>query len=126
MFTRMHYRKLGRQSSHRLALLENLTRSLIRYEQVKTTLSKAKELRPFIEKFITIGKKGGLKNLRLAYSMLGSNELTRKFIQDIVARYKDRKGGYTRIVRSGFRKGDGAPEAFIELVEKQVLPQKLS
>ncbi len=112
------HRKLNRSSSHRKALLMNLSNSLLKHEQITTTLSKAKELRPYIEKIITLGKKGDLQSKRKAISIL-QNEKNMKKVFDIFSkRYKDRFGGYTRIVKLGNRFGDNAPTAIIELVDR--------
>jgi large subunit ribosomal protein L17 len=111
-------RKLSRTSSHRLALFRNMAAALIKHEQITTTLPKAKELRPYVEKLITLSKRGGLSNRRLAHArMLDDAQLVKLF--DVIAeRYKDRNGGYTRIVKAGFRASDAAPMAIIELVDR--------
>jgi len=112
------HRKLNRTSSHRKALLMNLSNALLKHEQITTTLPKAKELRPFVEKIITLGKKGDLKSKRKAISIL-QNEKNMKKVFDIFSkRYKDRFGGYTRIIKLGNRFGDNAPTAVIELVDR--------
>ena len=111
-------RKLNRTSSHRKSLLMNLSNSLIKHEQIKTTLPKAKELRPFIEKIITLGKKGDLESRRKAISILQDIKNTKKIFDNFAERYKERKGGYTRIVKIGNRFGDNAPTAIIELVDR--------
>ena len=111
-------RKLNRTSSHRKSLLKNLAISLLRYEMIKTTLPKAKELRPFVEKIITLGKKDILANRYKAYSILRNKDLVDKLFLDIGLRVKERKGGYCRIMRFGFRTGDRAPMAIIELVDR--------
>ena len=112
------HRKLNRTTSHRKALLMNLSNSLIKHEQITTTLSKAKELRPFVEKIITLGKKGDLVSRRKAISILQDQKNTRKIFDVISERYKDRSGGYTRIIKVGNRFGDNAPTAIIELVDR--------
>ena len=112
------HRKLNRTTSHRKALLMNLSNSLIKHEQITTTLSKAKELRPFVEKIITLGKKGDLESRRKAISILQDNKMTKKIFDVIADRYKDRKGGYTRIVKIGNRFGDNAETAVIELIDR--------
>lgn len=117
MSNRVNHRKLGRESSHRRALLRNLARDLVQHGQIKTTLSKAKELRPYIEKMVTTGKRGGLSNHRRIYTVLKSRELVRKFTGDIENLYKERKGGYTRVVKAGFRLGDSAPMACIAFIK---------
>ena len=112
------HRKLNRTSSHRKALLMNLSNALLKHEQITTTLPKAKELRPYVEKIITLGKKGDLKSKRKAISIL-QNEKNMKKVFDIFSkRYKDRFGGYTRIIKLGNRFGDNAPTAVIELVDR--------
>ena len=114
------HRKLNRTTSHRKALLMNLSNSLIKHEQITTTLSKAKELRPFVEKIITLGKKGDLVSRRKAISILQDQKNTRKIFDVISERYKERSGGYTRIIKIGNRFGDNAPTAIIELVDRDV------
>ncbi len=112
------HRKLNRTTSHRKALLMNLSNALIKHEQITTTLSKAKELKPFVEKIITLGKKGDLESRRKAISILQDNKMTKKIFDVIADRYKDRKGGYTRIVKIGNRFGDNAQTAVIELIDR--------
>ena len=112
------HRKLNRTTSHRKALLMNLSNALIKHEQITTTLSKAKELKPFVEKIITLGKKGDLESRRKAISILQDNKMTKKIFDVIADRYKDRKGGYTRIVKIGNRFGDNAQTAIIELIDR--------
>ncbi len=114
------HRKLQRTSSHRAALLRNMAAALIKHEQITTTTSKARELRPYAEKLITLAKRGGLSNRRLAHArLLDETQLTKLF--DILAeRYAGREGGYTRIVKAGFRASDAAPIAVIELVDREV------
>ena len=114
----IRHRKLNRTSSHRKALLVNLSNSLIKHEQIKTTLPKAKELRPFVEKVITLGKKGDLESRRKAISILQDEKNTKKIFDIFANRYKERLGGYTRIVKIGNRFGDNAPTAIIELVDR--------
>jgi large subunit ribosomal protein L17 len=111
-------RKLGRTSSHRLALFRNMAAALIKHEQITTTLPKAKELRPYVEKLITLAKKGGLSNRRLAHArLLDDTQLTKLF--DVLAkRYQERAGGYTRVVKAGIRASDAAPMGIIELVDR--------
>lgn len=111
-------RKLNRTSSHRKALLSNMSRSLIKHELMKTTLPKAKELRPFVEKIITSSKGGSLADRRFAISVLGDRILVDKLFNDIALRFKNRQGGYLRIIKCGFRHGDKAPMAIIELVDR--------
>ena len=111
-------RKLNRTTSHRKALLMNLSNALIKHEQITTTLPKAKELRPYVEKIITLGKKGGLESRRKTISILQDEINTKKIFSTFAERYKDRVGGYTRIVKIGNRFGDNAPTAIIELIDR--------
>ncbi|NKJ43890.1 MULTISPECIES: 50S ribosomal protein L17 [unclassified Novosphingobium] len=111
-------RKLGRTSSHRIALLRNLAAALIKHEQITTTLPKAKELRPYVEKLITLAKHGGLSNRRLAHARLLDDAQEQKLFEVLAARYADREGGYTRIIKAGYRASDAAPIAVIELVDR--------
>ena len=111
-------RKLGRTTTHRLAMFANMAASLIKHEQIKTTLPKAKELRPIVEKLVTLGKKGDLHSRRLAISKIGDEEMVKKLFEVIGPRYKERKGGYTRVLKAGFRLGDAAAMAVIEFVER--------
>ena len=115
---RIKGRKLSRTTSHRKALLRNLTISLVKYELIKTTLPKAKELRPFIEKVVTIAKIDSLANRRLVLSILANEEAVDKLFAKIGKRVSARNGGYTRILKYGFRTGDKAPMAIIEFVDK--------
>ncbi len=117
-------RKFNRHTGHRRALLANLANSLIRHEQIKTTLPKAKDLRPFVEKLITLGKHGTLHDRRQAISVLRDQENVRKLIGPLADRYKKRPGGYIRIVKAGFRYGDNAPMAIIELIDNTVVADK--
>ena len=116
-------RKLGRKSQHRLAMLANMAAALIKHEQIVTTLPKAKELKPFVEKMITLGKKGGLSNRRLAISQVRDEEQVKKLFDVLNVRYKDRQGGYSRVLKASFRYGDNAPMAVIELVDRDVNEQ---
>ena len=111
-------RKLNRKSSHRKALLKNLALGLIEQDIIRTTLPKAKELRKFIEPLITLGKEDTVANRRLAFSRLRSDSAVAKLFTEISVNSKDRKGGYTRIIKAGFRPGDKADMAFIELVDR--------
>ena len=111
-------RKLNRTSSHRKALLANMAVALIKHEQIKTTLPKAKELAPFVEKLITLGKKGDLNARRKLYSIVPEKTWGAKVFDILAERYKERSGGYTRIMKAGFRNGDSAPMAVIELVDR--------
>ena len=113
-------RKLNRTSSHRKTLLVNLSNALIKHEQITTTLPKAKELRPFVEKIISLGKKENLHSKRRASSILQDKKNIKKLFEVFADRYKDRKGGYTRIVKLGNRYGDNAPTAVIELVDRDI------
>jgi len=118
------YRKLGRVSSHRRAMFRNMATSLLIHERIETTVPKAKELRSIVEKMITLGKHGDLHSRRLAASYLFDDEAVKKVFSDIAPRFKDRSGGYTRILRKGPRFGDGAEMAFLELVDYQDLHMK--
>ncbi|MBA3054037.1 MAG: 50S ribosomal protein L17 [Sphingomonadales bacterium] len=111
-------RKLQRTSAHRTALLRNMSAALIKHEQITTTLPKARELRPYIEKLITLGKRGGLSNRRLAHARLLDDAQLAKLFDVLASRYADREGGYTRIIKAGIRASDAAPMAVIELVER--------
>jgi large subunit ribosomal protein L17 len=111
-------RKLGRTSSHRLAMLRNMTVSLLRHEEIRTTLPKAKELRRVAEPMITLGKKPSLANRRLAYDRLRDREIVEKLFADLGPRYAKRSGGYLRILKTGFRKGDNAPLALVSLLDR--------
>ena len=108
--------KLGRNTSHRRALLRNLVTSLIIEERIETTVTKAKAMKPHVEKMITLGKKGGVANKRLAASYLMTPEAVDKLFNTVGPRFGDRNGGYTRIILTGFRKGDGGAKAFIEIL----------
>ena len=112
------HRKLNRTSSHRKALLMNLSNALIKHEQITTTLPKAKELRPFIEKVVTLGKKGDLSARRKTMSILQDETMTKKIFDKLANRYNNRDGGYTRIIKLGNRYGDNAPTAVIEFVDR--------
>lgn len=116
-------RKLSRNSAHRKALFRNLSIALLTHEAIKTTLPKAKELRPFVEKIITLAKKDTLANRRLAISILGNQDIAEKLFKEIGPRAANRNGGYTRILKFGFRTGDKAPMAFMELVDRVVVEQ---
>ncbi|MEC3950656.1 50S ribosomal protein L17 [Sphingobium sp. HWE2-09] len=117
---RMGQRKLQRATGHRTALLRNLSASLIKHEQIMTGAVKAKALRPYVEKLITLAKKGGLSNRRLADSRLKDDAQLAKLFEVLAERYKDRNGGYTRVIKAGFRASDAAPMAIIELVDRDV------
>ena len=111
-------RKLNRTSSHRLAMLRNMTVSLLRHEAIKTTLPKAKELRRVVEPILTLGKTDNLSNKRLAFNRLRDREIVGKLFSELGPRYATRNGGYVRILKMGFRQGDNAPMAFVELVDR--------
>ena len=111
-------RKLNRTSSHRLAMLRNMTNSLLRHEVIKTTLPKAKELRRVVEPMITLGKKPSLANRRLAFDRLRDRDIVTKLFDDLGPRYAKRNGGYLRILKTGFRKGDNAPLALVTLMDR--------
>jgi len=113
-------RKLQRKSGHRAALLRNLAASLVKHEQILTTTPKAKELRPYVEKLITLAKRGGLSNRRLAMSRLGDETQLKKLFDVLAERYAGREGGYTRVIKAGYRDSDAAPIAIIELVDRDV------
>ena len=111
-------RKLQRTSAHRTAMFRNMSASLIKHEQITTTVAKAKELRPYVEKLVTLAKRGGLANRRLAQSRLQDDAQLAKLFSTIAERYKDRNGGYTRVIKAGYRASDAAPMAVIELVDR--------
>ena len=112
------YRKLNRTSSHRKAMFSNMVVSLLIHEQIKTTLPKAKELRRFADKMVSLGKKGTLHTRRQAFSFLRDDAAVKKLFDGLAGRYKEREGGYTRVLKAGFRHGDNAPMAYIELVDR--------
>ena len=111
-------RKMNRTSAHRLAMLRNMMNSLLRHEAIKTTLPKAKELRRVVEPMITLAKEPTVANKRLAFNRLRDREIVVKLFNEIGPMFKDRKGGYTRILKMGYRVGDNAPLAYVELVQK--------
>ena len=113
-------RKLQRTASHRTALFRNQSAALIKHEQITTTLAKAKELRPYVEKLITLAKKGGLANRRLAHARLQDDVQLVKLFDVLAARYASRNGGYTRIIKAGIRASDAAPIAIIEFVDRDI------
>jgi large subunit ribosomal protein L17 len=115
-------RKLNRTTSHRLAMLRNMTNSLLRHETITTTLPKAKELRRVVEPMITLGKKPSLANRRLAFNRLRDREMVGKLFEDLGPRYAKRNGGYLRILKTGFRKGDNAPLALVVLLDQPEKP----
>jgi large subunit ribosomal protein L17 len=114
------HRKFNRRSDHRRAMLANLAASLIKHEQITTTLPKAKDLRPIVEKLITLGKRGGLHARRQAIAQIRDLATVKKLFEVIGPRYKERNGGYTRVMKAGFRYGDSAPVAVIEFVDRDV------
>ena len=111
-------RKLQRTSSHRQAMFRNMAAALIKHEQITTTTAKAKELRPYVEKLVTLAKKGGLSNRRLAHSRIMDEAQERKLFEVIGPRYAERNGGYTRVIKAGIRQSDSAPIAVIEFVDR--------
>ncbi|NKC34019.1 50S ribosomal protein L17 [Falsiroseomonas selenitidurans] len=113
-------RKLGVTSSHRVAMLRSMATSLLKHEQISTTLPKAKELRPYVERIITLGKRGDLHARRQAYAQIRDPKVVEKLFSTIAERYKTRAGGYTRVLKAGVRYGDAADMAVIELVERDV------
>lgn len=113
-------RKLNRTKAHRIALFKNMAVALIKHEQIKTTLPKAKSLAPVVERLITLGKKGTLHSRRMIVSRTGCEETAEKLIATLATRYGKRAGGYTRVLKAGFRYGDNAPMAVIELVDRDV------
>ncbi|MBB3939827.1 ribosomal protein L17 [Novosphingobium fluoreni] len=117
---KMGGRKLQRATGHRTALLRNMAAALIKHEQIKTTLPKAKELRPYVEKLITLAKRGGLSNRRLAHARLMDETQEKKLFEVLAERYSGREGGYIRIIKAGYRGSDAAPMGVIELVDRDV------
>ena len=117
---RVGHRKLQRTSSHRAAMFRNMAAALIKHEQITTTTAKAKELRPYVEKLVTLAKKGGLSNRRLAHARLMDDTQLAKLFDVIGPRYAERSGGYTRVIKAGIRANDAAPIAIIEFVERDV------
>lgn len=117
---KMGGRKLQRNTGHRTAMFRNMAASLLKHEQIKTTLPKAKELRPYVEKLITLAKRGGLSNRRLAHARLLDDAQLVKLFDVLAERYKDRDGGYTRVIRAGIRASDAVQMAIIELVDRDV------
>ena len=119
------YRKLNRTSEHRKALIKNMLNSLIKYEQIKTTLPKAKVLKPVADKIITLGKKESLKNKKILISKLQDKKSAFKVVKNLSKRYEKRNGGYTRIIKAGYRYGDKAPVAIIEFVDRDIEAKKI-
>ena len=122
---KLGYKKLNRTSEHRKALIKNMLNSLIKYEQITTTLPKAKVLKPQADKIITLGKKESLKNTKILISKLQNTKSASKVVKTLSKRYEKRKGGYTRIIKSGFRYGDNAPMAVIEFVDRDIEAKKI-
>ena len=122
---KLGYRKLNRTSEHRKALFQNMLNSLIKYEQITTTLPKAKELKPQIDKVISMGKKNSLHASKHLFAELQSKSSVEKLLKILSQRYEKRKGGYSRVIRAGFRYGDDAPMAIIELVDRDVQAKKI-
>jgi len=122
---KLGYRKLNRTTEHRKALFKNMLNSLIKYEQITTTLPKAKELKPKIDKVITLGKKNNLQSKKILFSELQSKASVEKLLKILSQRYEKRKGGYCRVIRSGFRYGDDSPMAIIELVDRDFQAKKV-
>jgi large subunit ribosomal protein L17 len=117
---RVGHRKLQRTSSHRTAMFRNMAAALIKHEQIKTTSAKAKELRPYVEKLVTLAKKGGLSNRRLAHAKIMDDAQLVKLFDVIAPRYAERNGGYCRVVKAGIRMSDAAPISIIEFVDRDV------
>jgi len=113
-------RKLSRKSGHRKALFRNMADALVKHEQIKTTVAKAKELRPYVEKLVTLAKRGGLSNRRLAMARMIDEKQVKKLFDVMADRYRDREGGYLRIIKAGFRAGDASHMAIIEFVDRDV------
>ena len=122
---KLGYRKLNKTSEHRKALFKNMLNSLIKYEQITTTLPKAKELKPKIDKVITLGKKNSLQSKKDLFSELQSKSSVDKLLKILSQRYEKRQGGYSRVIRAGFRYGDDAPMAIIELIDRDVQAKKV-
>ena len=122
---KLAHRKLNRTSEHRKALFKNMLNSLIKYEQIRTTVPKAKELKPQIDKVITLGKKNNLGSKKCLFTELQNKSSVDKLVKILSARYEKRKGGYSRVIRTGFRYGDDAPMAIIELVDRDVEAKKV-
>ena len=122
---KLGYRTLNRTSEHRKALFKNMLNSLIKYEQIRTTLPKAKELKPKIDKVITLGKKKNLHSKKALFADLQSKSSVDKILKTLIQRYDKRKGGYSRVIRAGFRYGDDAPMAIIELIDRDVAAKKV-
>ncbi len=122
---KLGYKKLNRTSEHRKALIKNMLNSLIKYEQIITTLPKAKELKPLIDRVITIGKKNDLNNKKKLFSKLQNQSSVKKVFDELSKRYSKRNGGYSRVLKAGFRTGDDAPMAVIELIDRNTEARKI-
>ena len=122
---RIKGKKLNRSSSHRKALFKNMAQAIIKHEQIVTTLPKAETMKPIIDKLITLGKKGSLHARRQAFSQLRDNNMVSKLFGDLATRYAERQGGYSRVLKAGFRYGDNAPMAIIEFVDRDVEAKKV-
>ena len=122
---KLGYKKLNRTSEHRKALIKNMLNSLIKYEQIKTTLPKAKVIKPQADKIVTLGKKDNLQNMRKLISKLQDIKNAKKVKNTLSKRYKDRNGGYTRIIKAGFRYGDNSPVAILEFVDRDIEAKKI-
>lgn len=121
---RVEGRKFGRERDARRLMIRNLVRSIVEHGQIKTTLAKAKELRSYADRMVTYGKADTVHSRRLAYSVLGDRTLVKKLFDDIAPKFQDRNGGYTRVIKAGFRKGDAAPMAIIQFVEESTIKPK--
>ena len=121
---RVEGRKFGRETDARRLMMRNLVKSMVEYGQINTTLAKAKEMRRFVERVVTYGKNNTVHSRRLAYSVLGDRDLVKKLFDDIAPAFANRKGGYTRVIKAGFRRGDNAPMAIIQFVEESTITAK--
>ena len=121
---RVEGRKFGRETDARRLMMRNLVKSMVEHGQINTTLAKAKEMRRFVERVVTYGKNNTVHSRRLAYSVLGDRDLVKKLFDDIAPAFANRKGGYTRVIKAGFRRGDNAPMAIIQFVEESTITAK--
>ncbi|MCB5267362.1 MAG: 50S ribosomal protein L17 [Candidatus Cloacimonetes bacterium] len=121
---RVEGRKFGRETDARRLMMRNLVKSMVEHGQLNTTLAKAKEMRRFVERVVTYGKNNTVHSRRLAYSVLGDRDLVKKLFDEIAPAFADRKGGYTRVLKAGFRRGDNAPMAIIQFVEESTIKAK--
>lgn len=121
---RVEGRKFGRETDARRLMMRNLVKSMVEHGQINTTLAKAKEMRRFVERVVTYGKNNTVHSRRLAYSVLGDRDLVKKLFDDIAPAFANRKGGYTRVIKAGFRRGDNAPMAIIQFVEESTIAAK--